>query len=489
MTTKTDDVRTPPKPKRPAPAKKPAKPAGRPVIHRDVKVQLCVGEFALSVDQSKELMGWTTDAEVAKKAGLDEPLLHDLNKQPVWCLNNVHNRPLYMETVEALIQEHLMRRWRFNGEPIIIGETGIVENGQHQLTAHILAEQHRLIDGEGKQWLRHWPGPVTMEKVVIYGIKETDDVINTMDTCKPRSFTDVIFRSNLFGKTKGRDLKILARMLDSCVRLLWQRTGAVVDAFAPRRTHSEGMDFIGRHPHAVQAVKHIWDEYKGGTYDSASKNWQVNNQRLGAGYAAALCYLMGASATDGTEYVSQKVPSEKKVDWEHWDLAKEFWTRFSSGHEEMGALHKTLGYLVDPETNVGGTLAERLAIIIKAWHLYQAGEPMSVKALSIEDLYKENDAGVRRMGRGPSIGGVDQGDSKGTKAPDAEVLPGGGDPTPEQIEAQRKQIKDDGMRRKAEGRKPEPTSNGNPTPPVATPPKKTPPRPKKATPTADAPAE
>jgi hypothetical protein len=34
----------------------------------------------------------------------------------------------------------------------------------------------------------------------VYGVREDDDVVNTVNTGKPRSFADVVYRSKLFQK-------------------------------------------------------------------------------------------------------------------------------------------------------------------------------------------------------------------------------------------------------------------------------------------------
>lgn len=448
--------KSPPKPK---PAPKAAK-VERKILHPEPKAQLCVGPYALTVERAKELLGWTTDELLAKQHGLTEELFKDLNGNKIWCLNNINNRPLYMDNVATLIQEILNLKWRFNFEPIIITKTGLIGNGQHQLIALCLADQHRLLDGQGKQWMKNWPVPCTIEKLIGYGLEEGDDVIDTMDTAKPRSFADVIYRSNLFPNEKPKDLRTLSKMLDSAVRLLWQRTGAINDAFSPRRTNTEGMEFVRRHPRIIRAVKHIWQEYRAGPLrepksaqpSDPRKNWDISNRRLVAGYAAALCYLMGASGTDGADYVAMRFPGEVKekgkggVNFDEWDNATTFWTLFAQGSQDLGDVFRSLGYLVDPDTGVGGTLAERVTIIVKTWLLWKQKKPILIK--SIEPEYSENQAGVRRIGRMPTVGGIDRGVQKAHESStdqDAEEVPGEGpsDPTIEQIEEKARKIKEE----------------------------------------------
>lgn len=441
MTTK---VKSPPKPK--------AQKEGRPKLYDEIIVQVCLGTYAITEERMKELVGYVNDPKEAKAKNLGDALYDDIEGKPVWFENNVRNRPLYMDQMETVEQELLNRRWRCNGETIIIGETGIILNGQHQGGGLLRACQRWRLDGDGKQWKALWPdGPPTMEKIIVYGIPESDDVVDTMDTCKPRSLTDVIYRSGLFGKAKGSDLRTLSRMLDSSVRMLWHRTGARLDAFAPRRTNAEGMDFVRHHPHTVRAVKHVWEEYQGGpaNEDGAerppSEHWTINNRSMGAGYAAALLYLMGCCTSDRTAYASMDVPGEKKLKWEEWELACEFFSRFAERHTALKGLFDSLGYLADPEhpNSAGGSLPERIALIVNAWNKYRVDQPITVKSLDLSACYDENDdTGIRRFARMPTVGGIDIGQAKVNRAlghPDADEVDGSGpaDPTPEEVEEER----------------------------------------------------
>lgn len=443
--------------------------AEKQVVHPDVKVELCVGEWALTPDKAKELMGYTEDPKEAAEHGCYEPLYHSNRlKKDVYCYNNMHNRPLYMGRVEELIQEELNKRWQFNGEPIIIGQYGTVLNGQHQCVSLWEADAERQLNPT--LWAEAWPGPVTIDKMILFGVEEKDEVINTMDTAKPRSLTDVIYRSEVFAKMKAGDRRVVARMLDSAIRLLWERTGQKIDAFAPRRTHSEAMDWVLRHPRILRCVKHVYEEYRGNglkkpkkgeaaaeAKQASAKRWEVNNRMLGAGYAAALMYLMAAAETDYDAYHKQKVLTEKKINWSLWDKATEFWTRFSANDPTFKGLYEAIGYLRDPDTDGGGSLRDKVATIVKGWNVWVDGGEMKSRDLDLEDCYARNDAGYNVMVNVPVVGGIDVG--KAVKNRDKDK---GGDldtevdappveyqePTPEEIEAERKRINQEKLARK-----------------------------------------
>lgn len=351
-------------------AKAKAKPE-RPVMYPEPEAYLCVGDQALSVDNVKELLGWTDDAKLAKEHDAGEYLLTDLNEKKIWLLNNVKNRPLYMGLVEAYAQEHLQRRWRFNGETIIIGTTGVVLNGQHQMVGLVIAEQMRVKDSQGsKHWEANWPGPVTMEKVVVYGVSEDDDVVNTMDTAKPRSFADVIYRSEYFKSMKSDARKTAGKMTDFAVRELWSRTGAGVNHWVTKRTHSEGLDFLNRHPKLLRCVKHIMEE------DNKKDDKGAIRRYFPPGTAAGLLYLMASCDDDGDVYRNGKgdasQPQEKGyLKFAKWDLACEFWVRIASKDPALDAVFTELGYLANEDTGTGGKTSEKRAILIKAWNVFK----------------------------------------------------------------------------------------------------------------------
>jgi hypothetical protein len=215
----------------------------RVALYETPYLELASGDKAITVEYAKKLLGWTVEDDKEKFNA--NYLLKDFSGKKVRCSNNVTNRPLYMAVVKVLIQEILRKRWRLNGESLIIGSTGLILNGQHTLIALILAGQQWEKDPEACD---QWTTEPTIDKAIVFGIDESDMTVNTMDTCKPRSLADVIYRSEFFSGIKAGDRQACARIADYAVRILWHRTGAGLDAFAPRRTHAESLDFIARHP-------------------------------------------------------------------------------------------------------------------------------------------------------------------------------------------------------------------------------------------------
>lgn len=382
------------------PSKKPPtlKAVGREVKWEKVTVRLCQGSDAIDVDGAKKLLGWTEESENVKFG--NDFLLKDTNDVKVRCLNNVRNRPLYMAFVQRIIQELLKGRWRLNGETIIIGRTGLVLNGQHRLVALILANQ--LWTAKQGQYQSWCPKAPTLEQVLVFGIAEEDATVNTMDTCKPRSLADVLYRSEHFAKLSGKDRRLAARTTDYAVQLLWDRTGAGLEAYSKFRTHAESLDFVHRHPKLLEAVQHISEE-----------NGDDNrlSRLISPGAAAGLLYLMGSARServkdDDTGYANMETPTEKALDWSLWDKACDFWVKVADGHKDVAAIRQALAACSDDEGH-GLNLKARCAIMVNAWNAWSNGKSVTVANTTLK--FEEDDMGARVLADVPTVGGIDLG--------------------------------------------------------------------------------
>lgn len=372
----------------------------REVIYAQGSVRECIGNEAITNEQARQLLDWQEETKNVKFG--HEALLKDHHGKKIRCYNNVTNRPLSNSNVLALRQEILRKRWRFNGEPLIIGRTALILNGQHQLVALILACQEWAANPS--QWEEFWPTEPTMEKIVVFGVHESDDVVNTMDTCKPRTLADVIYRSKYFADLASKDRNAVSRMTDYAVRFMWDRTGASSDAFAVRRTHSEALDFIDRHSKILECIKHIYEE-------NGSTN--TIGRFISVGYAAGLLYLMGCSTSNPETY--REDSNESSLDWSLYDKASDFFVLLASGETELKAVSIVLTKMLSQNENV--SVRERWSLLIKAWDFYSQDQP--VKESNIELEYDVDKDGIKRLAEKPTIGGIDYG--------------GDVDPTPDEI--------------------------------------------------------
>lgn len=371
-----------------------ASPPVRELLYPEPETQ--IGH--LTFDLVKQFMGIQTPADDSqKKAWLaDCHFNHDLCG-PIKFTNNTANRPHRLGHILLLMQEILRGRWKLNGEPIIIGWYGGVLDGQHTMLALYLAVlAYRAAPELYPFWNNQGEGGVepTIEKVVTYGISEDDYVVNTINTGIPRSDSDVLYRT-YFQDKPAKDRKVLSRTLAYAVRFVWSRTGAA-EAFAPRRTHAETIEFVDRHLRLLKAVEHIVAET--GAEGKLSRY-------LSPGYAAGLMYLMAASSTDDgpKSYREAKSPGEDLINFSMWKDASTFWVQVAAGDKALNPLREAFAELAN-RGDGGGSLAERVALLVKAWLAYP-----KVSAADLELEYTSDSDGVKRLSEHPACGGIDLG--------------------------------------------------------------------------------
>src|SRR6185369_6746225 len=410
-------------PKKPsATVAKPATPA-REVLYPAIVVNgvtIPEEKTIINVELAKKLLGWEEETDQVK-FGPDYLLIDEAGRK-IRCTNNTHNRPLTEGWARTLGQDILKRNWRFNCENIIVGRTGLILSGQHRLIGLILAAQ--IWAGAQKDhWLPLWPEEPTIRSLIAFGCDESPDITRTHDNVKPRSLSDVLFADEqMFGSLKKEDRTRLCRMIDYAVKFLWDRTGEKNDAYAPRRTHSEALDFIQRHPRIVRAVKHIYEE----------DQEKAISKFISPGTASGLLYLMGASATNGDDYRSEDQSSEKKIDWKLWEKATDFWVLMSSGSPELIEVRHALAALYGEDGDGGGgTISERIAIIGKAWKEFAFGGAVTEANLRLN--YVTDEDGIKHLKESITFGGIDLGTEKEEPAP-APVVTAAPAPAPASVE-------------------------------------------------------
>lgn len=367
----------------------------RLILYAEIKVGKCIGLESITAAQCKDLLGWSNNPLQSMP---NEPhLFTDSNGQKVWCHNAVNpdyrNRNFQFPHALGLKQEILRKNWEVNGETIIIGKTGCTLDGNHSMVALVLAAQ---------EWEKHkdkwdnWKTEPTIEKLIVYGIDESDKVVNTIGTGRPRSLEDVIFRSDIFSKMRVSERKVCAKITSHAIKLLWHRLGISQNAFAPRQTHKESLDFIARHPTLLKCVRHIFSE---------NKDKQIQSV-ITPGYAAAMMYLMSMSRTSPKAYHDTDSPNESCCDSSTYSLAEEFFVSISSQA-------KTFAPLFDASRNIEHQSREcKLALVSKAWLLFAGGSKITKDGikLNLSEEYKLTEC--------PTVGGIDKGNPKDDHAAD-----------------------------------------------------------------------
>lgn len=349
-------------------------------LYPEVSIRLCTGEEQqLTYEQAKQLIGW--QVEDKKTFGTDY-LLKDTKGRKIRCAHNVTNRPFYNSVCQGLIHDILNGNWRFNGEPIIVGEYGFILNGQHTLIALILANE--MWEKEPDLY-PYWDTNPTIQKVVVFGIKEDDKTVNTMDTCKPRSLADVLYRSSFFADCNASERRKVARTCSFAIRTIWDRLG-IKESLSIQMTHSELMTFLESHKRLIEAVNFIQVE-------NGHENHLLNFGQLGN--LSGLFYLMASSNSDPEKYRAN--PMEDSLDFSNWSRAEDFFVLISSRAKTMKPLWDSLKSLGE------GSRKEHTALLAKAWTQWLSKDGLSEP---IELKYVEKE-GMKILAETPSVGGID----------------------------------------------------------------------------------
>jgi hypothetical protein len=269
---------------------------------------------------------------------------------------------------------------------------------------------------------------------VVFGVDESDEVVQTLDNVRPRTVADVLSTVDMFRVAPDDEpapalwRAKVTKAAQRCISQLWERTGSMDDPWNPHFNLQEAMSFINRHPRIADAVRHIVAE-------DGSKGI---SKFLNHGDSAALLYLMGTCTSDPDTYrpTWETQPEENRLDFSMWDKACEFFTLLGSNSAEFKAVREAINRLTNPDTAAKATTDERMGVIAKAWMMFANGEPFNNSvpvdpALKLK--YKIED-GVSVLNEWPTVGGIDLGKDGGHRAkPDKVVLtPGAAPVTPSQ---------------------------------------------------------
>ena len=326
--------------------------------------------------------GWLTEAQIGFGENYD---FLDVNGVKIRLLSNYRNRPFKRKHCMALSQNILTKEYRYNGENVIIGKTGLVISGQHRLVAVVFAEQRRTSDKEKYRWAEFWDGPVYIETNIAVGIDEDQKTVSTIDNVMPRDLSDVFYTMDLYRDMNPLERREITRYLGRAVDFLWARCGGSGGVNGRPRvyeTHPMATEYLDRHPKLKEAVAHVF---------SLNGDRQLSKIGLSPGYSAAVLYMMACYADDYEAYANADPnPNESVLDMKHWKKACQFWTGLSQsvvkaakGEAEPITVHKALATLSDEEISAEGRLTEKMVILAKAWSAYAVGGPVSEEDLAL----------------------------------------------------------------------------------------------------------
>lgn len=363
------------------------------------------------------LIGWEVEQKDGPKFGEDYSVLDYYGKK-VRLHKNIRNRPIYPNNLESLGQTILMGQWELNGEPTIISDVGNVQDNQHTLISLIIAQQRLEYEkdstGEKLKWMSKWPDMViSIPKVIVYGIKGTDSVVNSMNTGKPRTLTDVLYRSTYFSdlptKAKdGLDRTTAARTMDHAIKEVWQRMGLYRDAYSPRLTNSEGLSWLEAHGGMegkfLECVRKVLEEDTTGHI----------SKYVPCGKAACLMWLGACGKSDEMKYYVLRQEDRDSeaymtLKWHYWKMAVSFWTEFgdrepdtvvNSGKENeytrpgksRGPLKPLTDILEELDNKDEPMIREKDFVIARAWNLWCEEKLITTASIKIKDTdYGEPD--------------------------------------------------------------------------------------------------
>lgn len=378
-------------------------------------VELSEESLKITVAKAKKTLGWMTEADyynwrkekdpkISREAcdfG-DDSLLMDEEDNKVRCFHNAKNRPFSEAWARALAQDILNHKWQFNGEAIILSNTGRVLSAQHRLIALVLAGQ--MWAGKNHDfWVKKgWKEEPFILSIVVRGISEGQDVISTLDNVKPRSLSDVFYTSPLFSDLVGKPRNQAVRILANALKFFWDRTRPAHDGCDVKyQTHATSMEFLDRHKKLLEHVRYIIDQNVG------TKAFSNTETGLRPSTVAAACYLMAASESDPDSYLAAEPPSEKVLSWDNEKKAKRFWEEVAKDTALFKPLRMGLKALVDPDSGEDAREREKVCLLARAWALFLDDMPMSIE--EILPHYSEDKDGVKHFTDYSTFGGIDWG--------------------------------------------------------------------------------
>lgn len=339
--------------------------AERQVLYPVVSFSVCQGDLALTDQKAKDILGWT----IVEDSKTDY-LLKDINGDKICCVHNIGNRPFSHSRMLYYARQILKRNWQFNGHTRIIGRTGVTLSGQHVLPALIIANQ--LWEKDKTKWPL-WKTPPTIETFICFGIEETEEIKNTIDTARESTLGDVFYRTHHFESRPTSSRKELATIMQWAVKCLLHRTGYqnAFEVGSKSLSHQESVDFVDEHPKLVTAVV------------AAQELDNLKGKFMTKGVAAAMYYLMASSSSSFQEYHVQDTPSEECLDWSREDKANAFLVGLNNGEAWSKPIATAIAKLIDNEEDK--LTVKKLAIVCKAWRVFINGGKITAAKLRLDE--------------------------------------------------------------------------------------------------------
>lgn len=378
------------------------------------------GKDAITYGEMKSWLGMESEAEYRDRTKYEGDLDDESFKGQVSIIenedgakyilhHNASNREFNPKNAHKVEQDVLSRQWAgptcmpgetVNGEPLIISRTGKCLSIQHRGVGFCWAVDKWRNNPEKYP---QWESEPVLDSLVVFGVSDSNCVVQTIDSTLPRSTSDILYTTNVFDSAKltTGEKKELSRKLAGAINVVWHRA-----RFTDFQTHATTTAFIKAHKRLLDCVKFVFE------LDSGEAGRLISGQQLGAGEVAGLMYLFAGSDSDLDKYLSG--PSEKRMDFSKWDKAEKFIRGLASG-ENFQVIRDAISALfnVESEDGLGGRTVEKHAVLVKAWNIYKTGKMPTIDDLTLE--YGKSSTGNTVLVEWPRIGGIDQGDHRGDK--------------------------------------------------------------------------
>lgn len=232
-----------------------------------------------------------------------------------WLRKNTHNRSVASARVDQYAADIRRGEWRVNGEAIKIAKDGTILDGQHRLMAVLEAERE-------------------IQTLVITGLDA--EAQETMDQGRGRSLGDVF---KLRGESYWNPLATACRTL-----CLFELYGEVIQpAYQPAPSIQQASRTLERNPELRDSVAFVYT--------------QIRRPWLPSSHLGALHFLFATVDSEAADDFLLKLRTGEGLRRD--DAVYVLREKFMASHLERDTI----------------AVRKQLALIIKAWNAYVAGEP------------------------------------------------------------------------------------------------------------------
>lgn len=244
----------------------------------------------------------------------EEHTLNDLYGNRIVLERSLSQRPFRIALAKRWMRTIVQRKWKLNGESIIIDRLRMVHDGQHRLVGIVLAAQLRdraphLYDTfweEGEQ--------LYIDTFVHSGIEPDPEVVNTINTGLTRSNGDAFYQQVAKTGIKRSFARQHANVLSHAVRLVYLNMMDKLPSYGTKLENLDATQVEAEFPQLVEAVSLVFELNGGGGIDGRKLQ-----RCISLGYAAGLLFCMSTYGSDPENPTTTS-----------WEKSVQFWKLVAS---------------------------------------------------------------------------------------------------------------------------------------------------------------